>query len=261
MLSTFRAFSAKPLLPRQALTAKAWSQNQPLTEERREDWYAAAAKIKCKPRLYTSGSRTAQQHFVGSNSLKERWGLPLLLEPPKGGRKNVECGMQKTEAAPEASLPQRLKPTSSDRHRSAPRVPPEQHRLASRPTHSRRLAAQSLPGCPSHLRVPTQVVHFQSLTRPASECPRPLAVPPPVHCRRQVQSAMYNGSVLSVTSPRQPRYEWPAFRPGKLEIAVQNSALPGVRANGITSRIFGTPVRNINSRSNPRPNPACGTVP
>jgi hypothetical protein len=41
----------------------------------------------------------------------------------------------------------------------------------------------------------------------------------------------------------------------------QNSALPGVRAKGITSRIFGTPVRNISSRSNPRPNPACGTVP
>ena len=47
----------------------------------------------------------------------------------------------------------------------------------------------------------------------------------------------------------------------RLEIVVQNSALPGVRAKGMTSRIFGTPVRNISSRSNPRPNPACGTVP
>ena len=36
---------------------------------------------------------------------------------------------------------------------------------------------------------------------------------------------------------------------------------PGVRANGITSRMFETPVTNISIRSNPRPKPACGTVP
>ena len=41
----------------------------------------------------------------------------------------------------------------------------------------------------------------------------------------------------------------------------QNSAFPGVRAKGITSRMFETPVRNISKRSNPRPKPACGTVP
>ena len=38
-------------------------------------------------------------------------------------------------------------------------------------------------------------------------------------------------------------------------------ALPGVRANGITSRMFETPVTNISMRSKPRPKPACGTVP
>ena len=41
----------------------------------------------------------------------------------------------------------------------------------------------------------------------------------------------------------------------------QNSALPGVRANGITSRMFPTPVTNINMRSKPIPNPLCGTEP
>ena len=41
----------------------------------------------------------------------------------------------------------------------------------------------------------------------------------------------------------------------------QNSAVPGVRANGITSRMFATPVTNISMRSKPRPKPACGTVP
>ena len=41
----------------------------------------------------------------------------------------------------------------------------------------------------------------------------------------------------------------------------QNSALPGVRAKGMTSRMFATPVMNISIRSKPRPNPECGAVP
>jgi hypothetical protein len=41
----------------------------------------------------------------------------------------------------------------------------------------------------------------------------------------------------------------------------QNSALPGNRGNGITSRMFSTPVTYCTSRSNPSPKPACGTEP
>jgi hypothetical protein len=40
----------------------------------------------------------------------------------------------------------------------------------------------------------------------------------------------------------------------------QKSALPGWRGNGITSRMFSTPVQNCTSRSNPNPKPACGTA-
>ena len=39
------------------------------------------------------------------------------------------------------------------------------------------------------------------------------------------------------------------------------SALPGVRGNGMTSRMFAIPVAYATDRSNPSPNPACGTVP
>ena len=70
--------------------SKAWSQNQPLTQAQRDAWYAAAAKIKSKPRLGTSGFLAAQQHFVGSHALKERWNLPVLLEPPTGERQRAE---------------------------------------------------------------------------------------------------------------------------------------------------------------------------
>ena len=41
----------------------------------------------------------------------------------------------------------------------------------------------------------------------------------------------------------------------------QNSQLPGVRAKGMTSRMFAIPVTNINIRSKPSPKPAWGTLP
>ncbi len=43
--------------------------------------------------------------------------------------------------------------------------------------------------------------------------------------------------------------------------APQNSALRGARGKGMTSRMFFMPVTYISARSNPRPKPACGTVP
>jgi hypothetical protein len=75
--------------------SKAWSENGPLTEEQRHDWYAEGAKVECLPRLGCSGRRTGQLHFVGCNSVKKRYGLALLLNPPEGERKNQECRMQK----------------------------------------------------------------------------------------------------------------------------------------------------------------------
>ncbi len=41
----------------------------------------------------------------------------------------------------------------------------------------------------------------------------------------------------------------------------QNSAFPGYLGKGITSLMFSYPVAIITNLSNPRPNPACGTVP
>jgi hypothetical protein len=76
--------------------SKAWSENNTLTQEQRDAWHATAAKFKSRPRLGQYGPLTAQQHIVGSNSLKERWGLQLLLEPPTGGRKKAEWRMQNT---------------------------------------------------------------------------------------------------------------------------------------------------------------------
>jgi len=44
--------------------------------------------------------------------------------------------------------------------------------------------------------------------------------------------------------------------PGRQIPPGQNSQLPGVRAKGITSRMFDIPVTNISILSKPRPKPA-----
>ena len=68
-----------------------------LTQEKRDAWHAAAAKLQSSPRLGQSGPLTAQQHIVGVNALKERWGLPLLLEPPVG-KSTLQCGLGRFSA-------------------------------------------------------------------------------------------------------------------------------------------------------------------
>ena len=146
--------------------SKTWSENNTLTLQQRDAWHAAAAKIKSHPRLGQSGTLTAQQHIVGSNSLKERWGLPLLLEPPSGAKMKAAGRGQNTETAPEPAQPQALNPTSWDRPRAGKR-------------HT---------GKPSALRVPIQVVHCQPLTRPTSERSHTSSLPLPEQCRWHVPS-------------------------------------------------------------------------
>jgi hypothetical protein len=170
--------------------AIAWSQNQPLTEEQRDDWYAAAAKIKCRPRLGTWGFRTAQQHFVGNNSLKERWGLPLLLEPPARETMTAERRMRNAKAAPQVSQPRALNPTSWDPRRACTRPPPGRHQGPKGHTGRR-----------NALRVAIQAKHCQALTRDSSERPRPFTVPPPVQRRRPGCSATRLGIIAAAERP------------------------------------------------------------
>jgi hypothetical protein len=164
--------------------SKAWSENQPLTEEQRDAWYTEAAKIKCSPRLGLSGFLTAQQYFVGSNCLKQRWGLPLLLEPPKRERKKTERRKQNTEFSAQVQQPQRVvRPTWEPR------------RACAAPAPSLRGAAKGRTGRPTALRVPIQVTHYQALTRPSSERPHTPSVPLPVHRQCQALSARRADSI------------------------------------------------------------------
>jgi hypothetical protein len=80
-----------------AAASKGWSQNGRLTEEQRAGWRAEGAKVHSHPRLGQSGPLTGPQRFVGRNSVKERYGMALLLELPKRERQMEEGGAQKAE--------------------------------------------------------------------------------------------------------------------------------------------------------------------
>ena len=60
---------------------KAWS--QVLTEQQRQAWMVAAAKVKSRPRLWQRGPLTGEMHFQGINSARARIGLAMLVCPPE----------------------------------------------------------------------------------------------------------------------------------------------------------------------------------
>ena len=166
--------------------SKAWSANNTLTREQRDAWHAEAAKIKSRPRLGQSGPLTAQQHIVGTNSRKERWGLPLLLEPPTRGRKKAECRMHNTTFSAQVEQPQSLvRPTWQPR------------RACTRPVPDLPGAAKGRTGRRTVLRVPTQVEHYQSLTRPSSDRFLATSIPLPVYYRWLACSPPRIGSIGS----------------------------------------------------------------
>ncbi len=84
-----------------AAAAKAWSENESLTETLREAWYAEAARIQSKPRLWFSGPLKAQRYVVGFNSVKEGYAMALLVEPPGQGGRRADDRRQKTEGRPQ----------------------------------------------------------------------------------------------------------------------------------------------------------------
>ena len=130
--------------------SKAWSGSRLLTQERRQAWRAAAAKSKSAPRLGQSGHLNPQQAFVKQNSLKERWGLPLLLEPSQEGTTMAECRTRKPESPAQAEQHRRVAPSRITHHASCP---------------------------PSQVKLP------QPLTRPSSDCFHTATGPLQQHCR------------------------------------------------------------------------------
>ena len=161
-----------------AAASTAWSERQPLTEEQRVAWYAEAAKIKSAPRLGQSGPLTAQQHFVGRNSLKERWGLALLSEPRVRERKNAEGRRQNPEPAAQVRLRKAVVHPSSGTRRACAGPAPAPHPLAE--------------ACPRQAldRFPCSQVQFpQHLTRPSSDRLRTTTGPCPGQHRCHARSS------------------------------------------------------------------------
>ena len=173
--------------------SKAWSQNQPLTQEQRTAWRAEAATIRSRPRLWQSGSLFAQQYFVKRNSLKERWGLPMLLEPPGRVSQKADSKTQTTRFSAKASRTQQVARTAQG---IRPAVAASSPRLSS---PGKSCAARS-----TALRVPAQESPGHRLTPPSSDSGRTATAPLPVQCRWHALSSHRRRSVASPqwSSPR-----------------------------------------------------------
>jgi hypothetical protein len=170
--------------------SRAWSEHQSLTEERRDQWRAAAARIKSTPRLSQSGFLTGQQHFVGANSVKPRWGLPLLLEPPNPKATSAPSRKPNAASIPQVQQPPRPLPTPS--HNPQAGAPPK---LSSR---------RALPACAetsTARRVRAQLPLRQHVTSASSDRLRTPKLLLPVRCRRNTGFAC-DACTISSLKPR-----------------------------------------------------------
>jgi hypothetical protein len=157
--------------------SKAWSENHPLSQEQRAAWYASAAKIESKPRLWQSGFLTAQLHFVGINSRKERWGLPPGARATRAGKKDGRRQGANYE----------ILCTSG--------ATPEAFRAHAGSLHRARKGCAAWATAP---RVATHATLRQSLTRATSDFRRAATALMPVRCRWEASSA---GRVGRIASP------------------------------------------------------------
>ncbi len=167
-----------------AAASKAWGRPHTLTEAQRQAWRADAAKTKSAPRLCQSGHLNGHQLFVGRNALKERWALPLLLDPlprPREGERPSEPQFPEpkpssnpgtTHAAsrcpspqptPQVQQRQRVTQPSSDRLPTATPVLPVCR--AWRALASGRLTRQGSPRCHSLTARVHRKARFRELWR------------------------------------------------------------------------------------------------
>jgi hypothetical protein len=103
------------------LSAASSIYSQYLTEEERHACIAAGAKLQSRRRLGQSGPLTGQQYWICKDSKRQR----------------PQSKATKRKNAAQVPLSQGVSQCSSDPHRAASRVPPDQHRRNVRRTPSR----------------------------------------------------------------------------------------------------------------------------
>jgi len=100
--------------------SKAWSHSLHLTQEEREGWRKAGAKVQSRRRLGQSGPLTGQQHFVGRKCAQRQ-----------PGREESNRGCDRKGEGKRASLQtfqsHRVARSTWEHHRSASGVPPGCH--------------------------------------------------------------------------------------------------------------------------------------
>lgn len=150
------------------VTSNAWSESQRLTEEDREGWRAAAAKVQSRPHLYQQGPLTGQQLFVARNFAREQTGQEMLWELLQPKTQGTGTRRQEREPTSQAPQPKNVARSSSRPSRCCGTNTPRQHR------RSPSCAAKS-----ENTIILSQVAQLQRVTRPTWECPRTTTGVPP----------------------------------------------------------------------------------
>ncbi len=196
-----------------AAASRAWSASQTLTQEQRDAWRAEAAKIKSTPRLGQSGPLTAQQHYVGRNSLKEHWGSPLLLQPPKPRTKKAADRRQQPEPATQIQHRKNLAHPSTRTYRACagPALTPHPQCAAA----ARKATA---------IFVRSQAQDHQHLTQPSSGRPQTSSGPCPGQHGWHARSPRCMGAALA---PRFPSRLLQFHRNGRLRCCARNAVASG----------------------------------
>lgn len=108
--------------------SNAWSESQRLTEEEREAWRAAGAKVQSRLRLYQQGPLTGQQFFVGRNCARDQIGGKMRWELAEPKEESAGARRQDAEFASQVAQPQTVARPTWDRYRSGAGVVPGQCR-------------------------------------------------------------------------------------------------------------------------------------
>jgi hypothetical protein len=157
---------------RLTIASRAWSESRRLTEQSRQGWRAAAARVQSRPRLYQQGPLTGQQLFVARNCARQQTGRKMLWEPSQPEAQTAGAKPQGLEPLSQASQPTRVAPSLS----GLPRC----HAVDVLRPHHRARGAKARSGGGI---MPSQITQPQSLPRPPSERFRIATGVAPAWCR------------------------------------------------------------------------------
>ncbi len=144
-----------------AAASKKWSEDGPLTEAHRDEWYADGAKRQSHPRLASSGPLTGQQNYIGRNCTRKQRDSEMLLRPRQREHEKAKNEGLRPELMTQVPQYQSITRSTSGTRRAHAVPAPSLRRVTRR--YARKFKARGLM---------LQVPRLQRLPRSTSGRPR-----------------------------------------------------------------------------------------